>query len=186
MSKEGVSWIRTLWALRTYGRGLPLVGRVLLQRATHLVDAYRYEEAKRLLDECEDQLRDSWGAAGVRLYGRIARGRRKIYEAEIFLETAEEMAEADGDGPEAGLAALERVALFDELGQWGKRREALRGLTSMVMECPEAPGAITCAIVELEGLEDGEPLGSSVLSCLRRRFREWQVRGFTGVELRVM
>lgn len=179
---------RALEALREYGCGddNPLVGRAVRQQATHLVDVGSHDRAERLLDQWEEVFRARLASSAVRLRGSIAKGRQKL-EADVFLETAGEMARIDEDWPELGLAAIERVALFDDLGQWDARTETVRALRQAMMACPHAPGEILTALASLEEEAEAEaPWGPPVVGCLRRRFREWQARECSEVGVTVM
>ena len=177
---------RALEELRGYPGEVSLRARGVLQRATHLIDRGHFKRAERLVDEWARVLHTRWETSVTRLRGRIALGAQLVFEAEIFLEAAREMAEADEDPVEQGLVGVERMALLDDLGEWGRRREAVQSLRRAMMACPEAPGLIVTALTELEKVEDEEPLDPTVIGCLRRRFREWQARQCQDVGVRVM
>lgn len=165
----------------------PLRCRAVVQRATHLVDSDRWEEAERVLDEgAELGLKGGYGPAVMRLRGRIAGGRGGFEEARLHLGAAAKAAALDGDVPEQALAILEELALSDELGRWDERRDATARLGELLAACPHAPAELSVAVAELRDVAAGETLASPVVTCLRRVLRRWQARRRTGVAVRVV
>lgn len=170
----------------TRHRDRRLVERVVVQRASHLVEVGRFVEAEQVLDDCEDVFRERRPSTAVRLRGRIAWGLGHREDALLFLETAQEMAAIDEDWPELGLACVEQVGFFDELEQWARRGEAVGSLRESMSSWPSIPQEIETALSQLDREDSQGPWGPSVVGCMRRKFRQWQTRQISGRTVVVM